>query len=605
MASSRDIAQAVKEGADIVQVIGERVALAPNGANFKGLCPFHSEKTPSFMVNPQRGMFHCFGCKAGGSVIDFVMAYERVPFAEALTSLAARLGIQTDRRDGAAPGGRAAELLEKTREYYRDHLLRRPEAEAARAYLRGRGFGEEAWEAFRIGFALDGWQGLTGHASGQGFSLEDQLAAGLVKRSESGRPYDLLRGRIVFPIHEPGGRCVAFGARAIGSEDQPKYLNTPETRFYRKGRVLFGLAEGQEALRKGRRALLVEGYLDVIRLHGNGFPEAVATCGTALTADHLALLERYVDQVVLLFDGDEAGSKAAMRSAALFLNSTLEARVATLPGGLDPDDLLARQGPAALAETVERAKPILEYLVWETLSRHGNSLAGKERALRELVPVLSEIKRDSARDVTVRFLADLIGIRAEHISSMLKTGARAKEGDSRAGTPVSLTAREERHQRMFLKILLQQPTLLGKARELLQPGEMEQTALRSLYEEILALGDETFAALAADSLVEQCGAAAPALRSLLVENTVWFRALSCSEADLICEMAFIKEAHKNRLWRELKQVADTEEEELALRRYFRVRDELRAMKSIPGARDRGKPGRAEPGGQGQQMPSTG
>jgi DNA primase len=265
------------------------VRLIPSGSNFKGLCPFHSEKTPSFTVSPQKGMYHCFGCGAGGSAIDFVMASERLSFPEAVRALAGRLGIALEEREPAGEGPRGREALAAARGYYHDLLLQRPEAESARRYLAGRGFDEDDWRAFALGFALDDWQGLIRHAQRAGFAEEDLLAAGLVRRSTSGRLYDLLRKRVTFPIADATRHCIAFGGRVLDPLEQPKYLNTPETAYYHKSRVLFGLAEGQEALRKERTALLVEGYLDVIRLHQGGFAQAVATCGVALACDEAAL----------------------------------------------------------------------------------------------------------------------------------------------------------------------------------------------------------------------------------------------------------------------------------------------------------------------------
>ena len=253
MAFTRETVAAVKQQADIVQIIGEKVSLAPNGSNFKGLCPFHSEKTPSFMVNPQRGMYHCFGCGAGGSVIDFMMAYENSTFPEAVTLLAQRLGIALKQGAPGTPPDRAQELLQEAERYYHEILLERPEGEPARRYLSERGFEKNAWTAFQMGFARDSWQGLTDHATAKRFGLEDQTASGLIKRSDSGRAYDMLRKRVVFPIRDARGGCIAFGGRTIDPEDSPKYLNTPETRLYHKSQVLFGLAEGREALRKSRR----------------------------------------------------------------------------------------------------------------------------------------------------------------------------------------------------------------------------------------------------------------------------------------------------------------------------------------------------------------
>jgi DNA primase len=584
MAISRDTVAAVKQQTDIVQIIGEKVSLSPSGASFKGLCPFHSEKTPSFTVNPQRGIFHCFGCNAGGSAIDFVMAYDRIPFPEAVVQLARRAGIEVESSRGAQPGGKAQDVLEAAKEFYHENLMRRPEGEAARIYLRERGFEENAWQTFSMGFAMDDWRALVNHATSSGFSLADQLAAGLVKQGPSGRPYDLLRKRVAFPIRDVRGSSIAFGGRAIGDADSPKYLNTPETRFYQKSRVLFGLAESEAAMRRHRRAILVEGYLDVIRLHMAGVSGAVATCGTALTADHLALLERYADQVVMVFDGDEAGIRAALRSAPLFLNRGIEARVVTLPDGQDPDDFVLKQGGDAFAAELQGAVPMLEYLVWNTLRKNGETPAGKERAIQELMPLVGAVRSDAARDVTVRYMADLLGVRAEHLSRMSRPAPARDAGGGETVSGFDLVGRETRHQRVFLQILLRERSLLGKARELLQPAELSDPEASRLYKTILGMGDEAFQQTDAEELATLNPEVAGMLRSLIVETPLGVRAMVQCNSDLQYEIALIKEALKTHLFRKLKQVTGSAEEELALRRYMKVRDELRAMKSVPGAR---------------------
>lgn len=596
MAFSRETVAAVKQQADIVQIVGEKVSLAPSGANFKGLCPFHSEKSPSFMVNPQRGMYHCFGCGAGGSVIDFLMAYENITFPEAVTTLAQRLGIALEQGAPSAPASRAQELLHEAEGVYHETLLHLPEGEPARRYLRARGFEEDAWAAFKMGYARDGWQGLTDIANAKGFGLEDQLASGLIKQSSGGNTYDMLRKRVVFPIRDARGGCIAFGGRSIDAEDSPKYLNTPETRLYHKSQVLFGLAEGRETLRKSRRAILAEGYLDVIRMHMAGFSEALATCGTALTPDHLTLLERHADQVLLVFDGDDAGVKAALRSAPLFLNHGIEARVVTLPDGLDPDDFIVQRGADAFAQALEAATPILEYTVWRTLNNHGNSPAGKERTLQELLPLLSGIRTDSARDMTVRYMADLVGVRAEDISRMLRSQGGAPKGGASHGSSTqgrasqaapaeafSFTARESRHQRMFLRLLLNERKLIAKARELLKPEEFAEPELRQLYDKILRLGDEEFQQLDPQEMGELYPDVAPSIREVLMEG-LHDGPPGSREGELQYEIALIKNALKQQLFLKLKQVTGKEEEELALRRYTKVREELRALKSIPASR---------------------
>ncbi len=600
---SGSVLATIKDQADILQIIGEKVALTPSGANYKGLCPFHTERTPSFMVNPSRRMFHCFGCNAGGSVVDFVMAYERMDFSQAVRALAERLGL--DPGQGRGPKHEGLRALELARRHYQDNLLKLPEAEAARAYLRGRQLDEAAWKAFGLGYARDEWRGFSDYALGQGLSQADLLDSGLVRLNPSGRPFDMLRGRVVFPILDPGSRCIAFGGRILAGQEGPKYMNTPETRHYHKAQVLFGLAQGQEAIRQSRQAILVEGYLDVMRMHLSGFRQAVATCGTALTAEHLKLLERYADKAVLLFDGDEAGIKAALRSAPLFLNRGMEARVVLLPDGLDPDDFLVQRGAEAFRPLLERAQPLLEFLVLTTLKRNGAGPEGRQRTLNALLPLLSEIRQQATRELTVRHLADLVEVRAEAVFELLEApgaargrrGGRAADGQAHgsgagqapsaqteaAGAAAGAVRRELRHQRLALGLLLRQRGLLPLARELLRPEDLSDPPLRALYDKLLRLEPGQFSALETGELGALFPELEVPLRALLVDEPSSLRltdregrpALGDGQATLRAEIARIKETEKERLFQHLKRALGTAEEELAARRYLRLRNELR------------------------------
>jgi len=590
---SGSVLAAIKDQADILKIIGDKVALTPSGANYKGLCPFHAEKTPSFMVNPSRRMFHCFGCNAGGSVVDFVMAYERMDFAQAVRVLAERLGL--DPGPGRTPKHEGLRALELARRHYQDNLLKLTEAEAARAYLRGRQLDEPAWKAFGLGYARDEWRGYSDYALGQGLRQADLLDSGLVRLNPSGRPFDMLRGRVVFPILDPGSRCIAFGGRVLSGQEGPKYLNTPETRYYHKSQVLFGLAQGQEAIRQSRQAILVEGYLDVMRMHLCGFKQAVATCGTALTAEHLKLLERYADRVVLLFDGDAAGIKAALRSAPLFLNRGMKAHVLVLPGSLDPDDYLVQHGADALGQLLGGTQPLLEFLVFGTLNQNGRTPEGRQKTVQALIPMLGEIREDATREMVVHYLADRIEVRAQAVFDLLPS-PRARRGRNNAARPEEEAAqteaaaagaaslrRELRHQRLALALLLRQRGLMPLARELLRPEDLSDPHMRALYDGLLRLAPEQFSALDTGEMARVFPELEAPLRALLVDEPSSLRltdregrpALGDGQATLRAEIARIKEAEKERLFQHLKRALGTAEEELAARRYLRLRNELR------------------------------
>jgi len=329
----------VRTAVDLVEVIGETVELRKAGASFKGLCPFHQEKTPSFIVNPDRQVYHCFGCGVGGDVFSFVMASDGVTFPEALRHLARRAGIALPETRGLETGEILLRILEESQELFRETLLGRA-GKAARDYLKGRRISDRIRSLYGVGLAPDGWRGLT-ETFRTRYDVKDLVRAGVtVAPSEGGAPYDRFRNRITFPVARPGGKIVGFGARALGDEE-PKYLNSPEGPLYRKGEVLFGLPAARDELRRRGTGLLVEGYFDVLSLNQIGIEGAVAPCGTALTAAQGTLLQRNAGRWILFFDGDAAGQKATWRALEVLLGIPLDVKIAPLPSGSDPDDVAA------------------------------------------------------------------------------------------------------------------------------------------------------------------------------------------------------------------------------------------------------------------------
>ena len=325
MQFSKGFIRQVVEATNLVDLISEHgITLKRAGTNYKGLCPFHAEKTPSFNVNPLRGFFHCFGCSTSGDAIKFLTQYDRLSFSEAVEELAKRASIPLEIESGSSrrtnpDEDRGLRCLREAATFYRENLSA-PEGASAIEYLRQRTVPENMQEHFQLGVSPDEWQGVLNRLQQNKIAVPDLLGTGLIKVSEkSGRHYDTFRGRLMFPIRDSRGRCIGFGARSMKSEDKPKYLNSPETSYYQKSQVLYGLYEGLSSIRKLRRLIFVEGYLDVIRLHENGFEDAVAPCGTALTPDHLKIVRRYADTVILLFDGDTAGKNAALRLSLIHI----------------------------------------------------------------------------------------------------------------------------------------------------------------------------------------------------------------------------------------------------------------------------------------------
>jgi DNA primase len=343
-----------------VELISDYVALKPAGRNFKGLCPFHGEKTPSFVVNPERGTWHCFGCSEGGDLFSFVQKIENLSFVEARERLARRAGVELTRL-----GETRERASERERFFYANVLAERffrrelQQAPAVQEYLIGRGLALETIEEFRLGFAPSGWTRLLEFLRREHVAVADAEKIGLVLRTEKGYR-DRFAQRVIFPIFDFEGRPIAFGGRALG-DVQPKYLNSPETPIFSKGKTLYGLDRARKAIATAGCAVAVEGYMDLIACHQAGFTQAIATLGTALTADHVARLKRYTTRLVLAYDGDAAGLKATLRSAPMFEEAGCDVRVIRLPAGSDPDTYIAEQGRQAFQALIDAAEPILDF----------------------------------------------------------------------------------------------------------------------------------------------------------------------------------------------------------------------------------------------------
>ncbi|MDH3329206.1 MAG: DNA primase [Desulfobulbaceae bacterium] len=415
-----EIKNRVREAADIVQVIGDIVELKKAGSRYSGLCPFHAEKTPSFSVNPQGQFFHCFGCGESGDVFSFVMKYNRLSFPEALKELAGRYHIDLPEpklSDADRERIRQRDLLysvnKEAAQIYQEFLATSADAEDARRYLETRGVPEEIIRVFKIGYAPEpasaGWSYVTARLQNMNLSVAAIERAGLAVKKDRGGYYDRFRDRILFPIMDMSGQVVAFGGRILG-EGQPKYMNSPESPIFDKSRLLFGLFQHREKIRECRQVIVVEGNFDLILLAVHGIENVVAPLGTALTREHIRSLRGYCDEVVLLFDGDSAGLKAAMRSVPFFLAEHVDARVAVLPDGHDPDSYVREKGPDAIAKLVDEASPLAEF-VFETLSRrYGLTLDGKNKIVSELQEIISAGDDSVQRSLMTAHFSEMLGI---------------------------------------------------------------------------------------------------------------------------------------------------------------------------------------------------
>ncbi len=433
----QDAKEEIRDRLDIVEVIGQYVRLEKAGTRYKGLCPFHQEKTPSFNVDPERGFYHCFGCGEGGDLFSFVMKQEGVTFPEAMRTLARRAGVELDADPMAGEKRRRRELLERAHqvaaERFRRNLFGHPAAEPARTYIAGRGFSRATIDRFGLGFALDAWDDVLNALAAAGINPAVAEEAGLIKRGERGSHYDTFRNRIIFPIADSTGRVIAFGGRTMDPENPAKYLNSPETPLFHKRQALYALNLARQAIAQEKRALIVEGYTDVISLHQAGIENVVAGLGTALTAQQLELLGRHADEVVLVYDADAAGARAALSNLEVVQSVDIASSLVVLPENTDPDEFVRENGPEAFRALLEKRISPIEYQLRMVFAQHaGRGPDGAALAARDAVDVLLRIDDWPRRDEFLARAADMWGQgdpgRTESMERVLKFELTAKLG---------------------------------------------------------------------------------------------------------------------------------------------------------------------------------
>ncbi len=547
MAINREIIEKVKQTADIVSIIsGHGVLLKQAGSRYKALCPFHQEKTPSFTVNPQRGFFHCFGCGKTGSAIDFVMEYEKLSFAEAVTELANRLGIPLETtKTSHQSEDRVLQALNAAVKFYHTCLQQQSTAIPGRQYLQARAVPQDIQDTFQIGFIPDEWQLLIEHLTAKGFTTNELAHAGMVKIStKSGRPYDTFRNRIIFPIRDPRGRCIAFGGRSIDPNIQPKYLNSPETKYYQKKRTLYGFYEGLATIKQIRQLILVEGYLDVTRLHEFGFQQAVATCGTSLTIEHVRFAKRYVDKIILLLDGDRAGQQAALRSCPLFLSSGMDASVVTLPAGEDPDSFLLAQGDKKFSELLQRDTPVFEYLVQQSLAKHSPNVQGRTKAVEELLPMIRDIQEPQKQQLALMQLAESINLPVSAILEIVPKSLHYTQNNAilhNLHPSVIANNTGDQDEKRALQALLTSRDSIRVAREHLHAKEFRTPHFQQIYEKFLAFSNEDFQSMQ----IEEWKQWAPEMYPQIMEIYMDDFAGEGQEADLLLKRSIIRVKKRN------------------------------------------------------------
>ena len=563
--------EALKDRVDIVELIGSYISLKPAGpGSFKGLCPFHGEKSPSFHVRSNPAFYHCFGCGVGGDAFKFVQEMDKIGFGEAIEKLAQRTGYQLTYEEGERETSNRNLLLSINKaasEYYKSQL-QSEEGKAARDFLVARGFDLDSISDFEVGYAPKGWQNLSEHLTEKGFKLEDQALAGLLSKGEKGY-YDRFRGRVLWPIRDANSQVVGFGARKLYAEDQgPKYLNTPETPVYHKSTVLYGLDLARREIASKRQVVVVEGYTDVMACHLAGEKTAVATCGTAFGEEHIKLINRLLGQstdpasVVFTFDPDAAGEKAALKvygDASKFNALTF---VASGPAGLDPSDLRHQQGDSAVVEMLKNRKPLFEFVIQHRLGQFNLSdIDSRVAAARAAAPVVADIVDSALRSGYTRMLAEWVSLDVTDVASMVggskNQATRAKVEPLRTSEArPSSEPIADKLETQIMQVLVQNPTAFSVAQlRRMQAAGISTADYKALLEVVLEnsdrLSEPSFANLLATSVDERLQAVVRQLAlaplplksdadlgkySLGIVNAAMIKALDREKTDLLAAL---------------------------------------------------------------------
>jgi DNA primase len=484
-----DAIREIRERASIADVVSDVVALKRRGRSVTGLCPFHTEKTPSFTVSEERGFYHCFGCGEHGDVFSFVMKTQSLSFPEAVRTVAERFGlpVPTEAATGARQRSEPLIAVNVAAVAFFRAQLRGAAGTRCRAYLGERAVSAEAIERYGLGFAPGGGDVLVRHLRAEGHSLEDAATAGLIGRSPDGRLYDRFRDRLVFPIHDLGGRVIAFGGRIlpgtpVTGDPPPKYLNSPESPIFKKGQTLYGLGLARDAIRTRERVIVVEGYLDVIAVAQAGIGEVVAPLGTALTVDQLRVLKRFAETVIACFDGDDAGRRAAAKSFPVFVEAGLWGRGVFLPAGDDPDTFVRQQGPRALLDHVEKAEPLVDAYVASLTGTRLDAVGRRAEAARDVAKLLKSVQNPFEREALLRLAAYRLGREV-----LLDAGGPSAPPPA-GPTPRHASSAEEQ----VVELMALDPALVARVDASGVIAEFEQPELKRLAQGIVeaASGDE-------------------------------------------------------------------------------------------------------------------
>ena len=491
----QDIIEEVRSRADIVEVISEYIPLKKSGRNFKALCPFHNEKTSSFMVSPAKQIFHCFGCGAGGNVFNFVMMHEHLSFYEAIKKIAAKGGVklpETTKKNTAADSlfNKLLRANELAMLFFHRQLLESKEGVSTKAYLKSRGFDRSTAENFKLGFASSQWQGLFEHLLKEGISDKVMVQAGLVSPRQGGGYCDKFRNRLIFPIFNSYDKVVGFGARVLEKGQMPKYLNSSDTPVFSKGKNLYGLNLAKKNILDKDRVIIVEGYTDCIRAHENGFNETVATLGTALTIEQTRSLKRYTKNFILIYDADEAGELAVLRNLDVLLPEEVMPKIAVLPKGTDPDDYLKNSGSDSFNMIIENAKNIFDYKLQLLFKKHNVSSAeGKVKISQEFLPTLSAVTNAVLKSTYIKKLAEVLDVAEIDILSELR---KFQESGYRPEVKKSENRKKniDLAEKILLVIMLEDNMFIAEAQKKLSIDDFISDDIKPVISKVFELNGE-------------------------------------------------------------------------------------------------------------------
>lgn len=496
---SADIKEEIRQRIDLVELAGAHVALKKAGRHYRGLCPFHQEKTPSFHIDRERGLWHCFGCGAGGDIYDFVMRIGNLSFGEAVETLARRAGVRLERSpeqvQQATERDRLYRALEAAAGFFREQLLHPEKGRAAREYLQRRGVDAATGERFRLGYATPNWDDLLKVLGGKGFPAALLSGGGLVQpRSTGDGYYDMFRHRLIFPILDLQDRPVAFGGRAL-DDTPPKYLNSRETAVFVKGKMLYALSWAREAIRQHDEVVVVEGNMDVLTCHQFGITHAVATLGTSLTLDQVMVLKRFAGKAVLVYDADAAGQAAMERAMSVFEEADLPVRVVVLPSA-DPDEFLRTQGPEKFLDLLARAASIFDYQVAMAAVRHDpKSIEGKVRIVDELLPAVAAVSNPVRQAEYLRSLAQRFDLAEDAVRQRLRARVQSGRGSREAPSVPAPDRARNQAERLLVHLMVHEPAVRTAVRDALSADDFLDARHRGLAEMLLQAGDAGLGAL--------------------------------------------------------------------------------------------------------------